>query len=421
MLNSLARLGFLLLPLLLLIPEVLEIGGTFVRWDYLLLPVGALLLYRRVTFERGLETRLNYTTPTFWLFGLLALFTGYQLLQVDPLNADVSDAVKYALWPVKIFVWAAMVRELVLVLDQPQETLHKLFARLAVLVFLVQLAELASPAFRDLLNTYFPTAAKERLSSLDYRARGVFNGYDTASLFFCLCAIVCDQTAKALGIRARVKHCLLMLLCLAGSVLSARTGFLLLTVYVGIEAWRACSAMVRIIALLAIATLVLAMVTFGSVLTGEEGTLGGRYLEIFNFVSSGDPTAVNSFWGTLYMNYSLFLTNEWSPLWGNGLDTQTTADQLYAKYLFMFGLFGTGMWVTFHAALIGVLARVRSQFRPLAVAGVVYLLLMAVAHVKGGNYLFAQRLGELTMLVLMLALSRAPQVAADTASEKVSS
>ncbi len=421
MLNHLARWGVLALPLLLLIPEVLDIGGTFVRWDYLLLPVGAVLMYRRVTFERGLEHRLNYATPAFWLFGLLALFTGYQLVQVDTLNSDISDAVKYALWPVKIFVWAALVRELVLVLDAPQEAMHKLFARLAILVFLVQLAELASPAFRDLLNTFFPTAAKERLSSLDYRARGVFNGYDTASLFFCLCAIVCDQLAKASGVRARVQHCLLMLLCLAGSVLSARTGFLLLALYLGVEAWRACSAMLRLIALTSLVTLVLGLVTFGSVLTGEEGTLGGRYLEIFNFVSSGDPTAVNSFWGTLYMNYSLFFVNDWNAVWGNGLDTQTTADQLYAKYLFMFGLVGTGMWAAFHISLIATLARIRSQFRPLAFAGVVYLLLMAVAHVKGGNYLFAQRLGELTMLVLMLALSRPSPTAGDGATEKVSS
>lgn len=410
MLDKLSARLIWLLPLLFIAPEVLKVGGVFIRWDYLLLPIGALLLYRKVALERAWQNSFSYHAGAFFMGGAFLAFTAYQISVSSLSGAEAAEAVKYALWPVKIFIWAALMREVVVATGEPTQTLYRLFSTLVLLVLGVQAAELASSAVRDFLFQYYPVQAENRLHDLSYRARAIFNGYDTASMFFCLSALVLDKlTPKGAPGRYAVEHGLLMLVCLAGAFLAARTGFLLLLAYLAWQGWYKSSSLTRLTAVVALLTMALGIITLlPSSVSGEEGSLGGRYLEILAiFRSGGDPRAVNSFFGTLYMNYAVFFLNSWNPLWGNGLETTTTADQLYAKYLYMFGIVGLATWITTHIGLIFALwRRTRATKAPLAQAGLAYLVLIGLAHAKGGNYLFAQRLGELGVLVLLLGMTR---------------
>ena len=63
-----------LFPLLFLFPDVIQVGGTFIRGDYLLLPFGAALLLHRVAFLERAQPFLGYST------GALAVLIGYPLL-----------------------------------------------------------------------------------------------------------------------------------------------------------------------------------------------------------------------------------------------------------------------------------------------------------------------------------------------------
>ena len=402
-----------ILPFLLLAPEVLQVGDTFVRWDYFALPVGLGLIFYRVAFGSGLSGNMGYDRSMLWLIGAICIFGVYQLSCVNRNDADAADAFKYALWPFKVVIWAMLVRELFLKATDTTERVYIFFMVLTYSLLLIQGLELISPAFKEILNTLFPTAAKERLSTIGFRARAVFNGYDTASMFFCLSAVVMDSIAKTKRWRKGVGHLIRMAACLIGAMLAARTGFLLLVVYIFMEGWRSLRPAFKVAVLFLVVTIIAYLSAFPPTLTGEEGSLSGRYLELFEFVKTGDPTSVDSFFGTLYMNYSLFWLNDWNVLWGNGLSTLTTADQLYAKYLFMLGSIGMAFWAAIHVGLMSAMKLRRLREEPLAKASFVYLFMMAIAHIKGGNYLFAQRLGELTVLVLLLAASPINQTSHD--------
>lgn len=392
----------IVLPLLFLAPEVIKVGGIYPRMDYLFLPVGLLLLFHRFALRDGLRSGFGYTPLGLLTILLVAVFSGYSLLNIPAQIADPGGAVKYAIWPIKTLVWALLLREVLCITESPRDTFYRVVAVTTLLLFCIQVLELASGTFRGLLQTYYPMQAIERLSGLDYRARGVFSGYDAASIYFLLAGVVIHRLSPP-----SAKRMLLLGVACAGAFLAARTGFLLLAGYLAIAAWLTASALTRRKYLLgAIAAGVLLWVS-GGFASGEEGSLLGRYLEIANVLASGgDLTAVNSLYGTLYMNWAAFAAGYWDPVWGNGVDPRTTADQLYAKYLYMLGWVGLLFWGVIHAGMLVV--RGYGNDRALALAAVIFAGLVVLAHAKGGNYYFASRLGDLAMLLVLLAHTRWP-------------
>jgi len=398
-----------LFPLLFLFPDVIQVGGTFIRGDYLLLPFGAVLLLHRVAFLERAQPFLGYSTGALAVLIGYPLLTLFQMLWIPENVIDLEGAVKYALWPLKMAVWALCVRELYMAHPNPIKALYSTFATLVVLVFGMQMVELISVPARLQMLEWYPMAAVERVSQITFRARAVFNGFDTASMFYLLAAILLTQLKEQLPSVKRLGHWTLLALCVGGALVSARTGALLVMGYLSVYTWTRVHAVYR----LGLASSALWVAATGALLglgniSGSEGSLLGRYLELFNVLNSGgDVLAVNSFWGTFEMNEAALSDSAFDFWFGIGLNTATTADQLYAKYLVMFGAVGAGLWIIVHLGLLLTLKRNNSPVfvHKLKWACLIYAVLVAVAHVKGGNYFFAQRLGELTTLALLLAYS----------------
>ncbi len=397
-----------LFPFLFLFPDVLSVGGTFIRGDYLLLPFGALLLLHRLAFTERTLPFAGYSGGALAIMIGFPLLTLFQFLWIPEHIIDMEGAVKYALWPLKMVVWAVCMRELFVAHPNPLKAVYQVFATLVVLVFSLQVVELVSVPARLQMLEWYPIAAVDRVGQIMFRARAVFNGFDTASMFYLLATVLLTQLKTRLPVN-KLAHAGLIMLCVLGALVSARTGALLIIGYLLAVLWNR-GAPVRKLALAASVTWVVACVGLLGLdsVSGSEGSLLGRYLELMNVVSSGgDMLAVNSFWGTFEMNATALSDTAFNFWFGIGLNTSTTADQLYAKYLVMFGIVGLSLWLLVHLAMLaGLKAGGHSLNRDcLKWACLVYALLVAIAHIKGGNYFFAQRLGELTALAFMLAYS----------------
>lgn len=396
------------LPFLLLFPDVIQVGGTFIRADYLALPMGAALLLHRLAYKEAAEPFAGYTAGALLLLVLYPAFTVFQYNWVPSGIPGVEDAIKYTLWPLKMVVWGFCIRELFVAHPDPAGMLYRFMATLVVLVLGIQVLELTIPAVRGLLLQWYPIAAADRVSAITYRARGVFNGYDTTSMFYLLAVIVLTQLRASLT-KAQAPHLLLLFGCLIGAFVAARTGTLLILGYLAFFYWARLPGAWRMLLVVAGITAGLGLsLASPQVLSGEEGSLGGRYLEIALVFTSGDALAVNSFWGTFAMN-ALALSDSSLDIWvGSGLTPATTADQLYVKYLVMFGIIGLSIWALIHVCLLIGLYRKAGLGTQVALrrAGFWFSFLVVIAHIKGGNYFFAQRLGELLTLVLLLAFTQ---------------
>jgi hypothetical protein len=295
-----------------------------------------------------------------------------------------------------------LVRELLCITRSPRETFYQVVAAVTIMVFGIQVLELVSGSFRGVLWSLYPMQAADRLADLDYRARGVFGGYDAASMFFLFSGVVIHQLSVS-----SVRRTMLLAVACAGAFFAARTGFLLLVGYLAVASWLAASRSQRVKSLMWAAVAMLGLWALDRIIAGEEGSLLGRYMEVVKVVTTGgDLSAVNSFYGTLYMNWAAFAAGYWDPMWGNGVDPGTTADQLYAKYLYMLGGVGLLFWSVIHLGLL-----VRSGYgtdKKLAAASAIFAALVLVAHAKGGNYYFASRLGDFALLLVLLAYTRWP-------------
>jgi hypothetical protein len=403
---SLSRLLPYLLPILFLAPEVLKVGGIYPRMDYIFLPIGLLLLFHRFAFRDGLRTGFGYTPMGLLIIVAVMAFGMYSLGQVPHTAFDLGGAIKYAIWPIKTLVWALLLREVLCITDAPKETFYRVVAVTTVALFGIQLLELSSASFRGLLGVLYPMQATDRLGDISYRARGVFGGYDAASIYFLFAGVVIHKLSEA-----SAKRMLLLAMAGAGAFMAARTGFLLLIGYLAVASWLSASAGLRRRYMLVAAVAAAGVWGLSQLGDGDEGSLTGRYLEVVKVITSGgDLSTVNSFYGTLYMNWAAFAAGYWDPWWGNGVDPGTTADQLYAKYLYMLGGVGLLFWGGIHVSML-----FRSGYgndAALAYAAVAFAVLIAIAHAKGGNYYFASRLGDLALLLVLLAHTQWPATAA---------
>ncbi|WP_026939091.1 hypothetical protein [Holophaga foetida] len=388
-----------------------HVGGIFLRWDYLLLLPAAFIWLYSCTFKIGqTEFRYNLSRMESLLIFLIAMFGIMALLRIPSNYPDFGEAVKYAIWPWKMLIWAMLIRELVVrTLDWDRDLLRSLLT-LTFLIFFIQVMELTNSSFRSLLLDLYPMSAPDRIQELSYRARAIFSGYDVTSMFFCGMAIIFYH---ALQRDCRINPNVLRLAIVfsaIGAFLAARTGFLLLGFYLFLKLICRLGHTKKLL-------LVITLVVTGSVAhflpddVWREGSLMGRYFEVLKIFKRGNPMDVQSFYGTVYMNLSVFFLNPWEPWLGAGLDIKTTADQLYAKYLFMFGSIGLAFWSLIHGLMTWVCARASQDQRwPTATRTYAHSLyhismLTFIAHLKGGNYFFAHRLGDYWFLLLFVVIS----------------
>lgn len=248
---------------------------------------------------------------------------------------------------------------------------------------------------------------------LTFRARGPFSGYDVTSLFFVVAIVVFNESKKtSWGLTSTLNYAAVAA-SLVGAFISARTGFVLALLYLGISAWRRASAAGRVVLVGCVGIGIIGITTLGE-LSGSDESLIGRYAELLSALSAGDLTQVQSVYGTFYMNAVIF-GESWNPMWGAGLDAGTTADQLYAKYLFMFGIVGLSIWIFIHFSTILLLRKARGSTVDeqvyFAKCALVVALLFALAHIKGGNYFFSSRLGDIVVLLIVLSFSTPGRVA----------
>ena len=144
-----------LFPFLFLFPDVLSVGDTFIRGDYLLLPFGALLLLHRFAFTERTLPFAGYSGGALAIMIGFPLLTLFQFLWIPEHIIDMEGAVKYALWPLKMVVWAVCMRELFVAHPNPLKAVYQVFATLVVLVFSLQVVELVSvPARLQILETF---------------------------------------------------------------------------------------------------------------------------------------------------------------------------------------------------------------------------------------------------------------------------
>jgi uncharacterized membrane protein YwaF len=391
-----------LLPVALLLPEVINLGMLYLRWDYLLLAFLGLTLLLIQGRSGGMRLSRLSSAGAIFVIGI-TLFALWQLIAIPP-GTNTASLAKYALGPLKVLAWGLVVRELFIAFRLGTRDLFHMFFTLIGLVVIVQAAELSSPAVREFLFRFYPVAAQERLETLAFRARGPFSGYDAASMF---CALACVVVYE-LGPRSRRGHppIVPLCLCLGGAFVAARTGFVLAVLYLIVRS--SLDRRQRMAALSAFAALLVIANVVGGRDSADE-TLGGRYVEIVAAIRGADLSQISSVQGTIHMNEELFYGASLSDhAWGAGLISDTTADQLYAKYLFMLGLAGLGMWCLLHSWLIVALALrwgQASQAGAVARTACIIAVMFAIAHWKGGNYYFASRLGELSMLITLLGLA----------------
>lgn len=401
--ESLNRLIFfhVALPIFFIAPEVINLGFMFLRWDYLVLAPFFLITTLNGTLQLMTGRRV------FWS-SLVILYTLFSIFQVWAArgSGDIVGALKYASWPLKMIFWSVACHSMYKSLKCTTNDVSRLITSVVAIVFLMQLLELTIPPFRTFIFNFYPVAASERLLELAFRARGPFTGYDLASMFFTVSGIVSNEISRTRLSRKSMRETATILICLVGSLLAARTGFLLLVLYLVAVNWLFSSGIRRTIALLAIpAALIIAVSSAPKNTHVDDDNLAGRYVEILSALKQGDLMEISSFSGTFYMNDILDLAS-WDPVWGSGLETETTADQLYFKYLYMYGIVGLSIWSIVHLSLLRGLTKIKTQdaaIRCYKRASIAISIVILVAHVKGGNYFFSARLGELVAFLFLLA------------------
>lgn len=390
-----------LLPLLFILPEVIDLGFIFIRWDHLLLIPIIIALTQQLLSKLAIgQTPLRKKTAF-----LVISYIGFSIFQVFLISADeeIIGAIKYSAWPVKVIIWAIGATALYRHLHCGIKDLYQFTANLAILVLAMQLLELLFHPFRDLLFTYYPVAATERLADLLYRARGPFSGYDTASIFFASAGVVINEIHRHDTSTSTWKKYSYITICAAGALIAARTGFSLFIVYLLAREIITENRRSRFVLL----TIVFVAGVFAGTLEQESDTesLLGRYGELVSAISEGDLMQISSVQGTFHMN-EVLQVKEGDYLLGSGLTAGTTADQLYFKYFYMYGAFGIVVWLATHTYLLFLTYPNRKSSRSREkTAAFIICIGIAIAHLKGGNYFFSARLGEFIALVLMLAVS----------------
>lgn len=392
-----------LLPVLFLAPETVNLGVMFLRWDYLLLAA----VFLRATVEATAMSRRSGARRLILPFPRLVLlyliFTVFQVLALGP-TTSLLDGLKYASWPLKILVWVLGVRLLYKQLGCGPHHVAALIRNLVFMVFGMQVLELLSPEFRAAVFKFYPVAATDRLIEITYRARGPFNGYDVTSLFLVVAAAFLYEIRREKAPDQSVGNSLALLACFAGAVISARTGLILFLAVTLYAVFLRRPSPLKVVAMLAVSFT--ALLLFGEYRIGYADDLGliERYQELISAIQEGDLLLISSVSGTFHMNDALsFDERYW--LWGTGLTTATTADQLYFKYFYMYGAVGLTTWVLVHCGLTLAAASGRNVeiARTYARAALVVSIVFALAHFKGGNYFFAARLGEIVALLFAFA------------------
>lgn len=389
-----------LLPFCFLAPELINIGFMFLRWDYILIAIYTAAI---LTSTPNIWARTDWTKRTFAIVFLYIIFSIYQASALKN-QSGLLEGIKYASWPIKVLLWGIGVHFIYKKLNCSIRHVYLFVKNATILVFAIQLMELTFPEFRNVLFDLYPVAAKDRLVELSFRARGPFNGYDLASIYFVVAGVFLHQYHQN-QIKSGVKPFLIYSICLCGAFISARTGFLLLLAYFTLYAYTNS----RIVIKLQIASLFAAIISVtylapGHDLSGVDDSILGRYYELLSGLLSGDLNQISSVAGTFYMNEALLETGGISTF-GQGLTADTTADQLYFKYLFMFGITGLIFWISIHL-YIAIQANYKNNPNETVTAYrktiLIISIILALAHIKGGNYFFSSRLGDIIALLLIL-------------------
>lgn len=390
------------LPLLFVAPEVINLGVMFLRWDYLL------FLYLLMSFMLSparlrSQSDLLWTQRTTFLVLIYFLTSILFILRLSG-GSEGLDGVKYASWPIKTIMWAVGAWFSLRLLGANERTIYKTLTVLVLLVLVMQTLEFVSPAFREWGFIYYPVGAEERLRELDFRARGPFNGFDATSVFFLAAGVYFNEFTRRFAVGG-FDAAWRLFATITGAYLSARTGFLLLILYLLVTRFARGKLLSKVVWIAAGLLAVVFLPNWAGTVSGQDDSLLGRNLEVIQALLSGDLMETQSFAGTFAMNRSL-LSVGFDSFWGEGLIVSTTADQLYFKYLFMFGQVGLLVWLVIHMLLFWLcyrktpVTRAQQTYRSTALAVIV---LVAVAHIKGGNYFFASRLGEIIALQIFLA------------------
>jgi len=390
------------LPILFIAPEVINLGIIFLRWDYILI---AYILTNHFISRPPVNSNSSLawsraTTGIFLIY--LACFILMAIRAGE--GEELISGIKYAAWPVKSILWAVGVWYVLSRLNGSALTVYSMLRTMVILVFAMQILEMTLPSFRDWLFKFYPVAAEERLRELNFRARGPFNGYDTASIFFAVCAVYFHEVRRRNLIYAS-HHFFLIFLSLAGAFLAARTGFILAISYLALSRYSSANAYVKIITLSFVIALYIFLPNYSSDVYAEDTGLLSRYLEVLQAVFSGNILEVSSFSGTFHMN-SVLIRDGMDLFWGEGVSTSTTADQLYFKYLYMFGVVGLTLWTLIHISmLLTISSKKQLQNEGIAArsAGIAIVVMLGLAHIKGGNYFFSARLGEIIAIMLLTA------------------
>lgn len=391
-----------LLPVLFIGPEIINLGVMFLRWDYLLI-----VFFVFSSFKNG--NSISHSNQLEWgnrSTLLVLIFISCTLLMCLKLfeNEDLIGSLKYAAWPIKSIFWGVSVLFILKKLKGSAETIYRMFTSIAVIVIFMQLFEFFLPSFREFIFTYYPVAAEERLRGLDFRARGPFNGYDLTSLFYTVICVYFIEYSKHYKIN---KSDLIwrILITIIGSYLSARTGFLLIVFYLLYSYFINNKILGKFSVIVFIIILVTLFPNFISIDSAKDSNLIGRNLEVIQALISGDIFMIQSFSGTFAMN-AMLLKEGFDPIWGNGLTADTTADQLYFKYYYMFGQVGLIIWVLIHFSIY-YFSRSGLKFTTDQIvyknSAIIVIVLIAIGHIKGGNYFFSLRLGDIIALLLLLS------------------
>lgn len=389
-----------LLPFCFLAPELINIGFMFVRWDYLLIAIYTAAILTSTSNNR---TSSNWTKRTFAIVLLYILFAIYQASALRD-QSGLLEGIKYASWPIKVLIWGIGVHFIYKNLNCSVGHVYLFIKSTTILVFSIQIMELTLPGFRNVLFDLYPVAAQERLAELSFRARGPFNGYDLASIYFVVAGVFLHQYHQHYT-KSGGKRFVVYAVCLCGAFISARTGFLLLLAYFTLYAYTNYKPIIKLQAVSLLAAIISVIyLTPVNDLSGVDDSILGRYYELLSGLLSGDLTQISSVAGTFYMNEVLMETEDISTF-GQGLTADTTADQLYFKYLFMFGITGLLLWIFIHF-YITIQANHKSNSNEAATVYrrtiVIVSIILALAHIKGGNYFFSSRLGDIIALLLIL-------------------
>jgi hypothetical protein len=395
-----------ILPFCFLAPELINVGFMYLRWDYLLIAVYA----AAIALSGSKKSRsFNWSRKTLAIVLLYTLFSIYQASLLAT-QSGLLEGIKYASWPLKVLFWGLSVYLIYNRLNCSMRHVYLFIRNVTILVFAIQILELTFPEFRSALFDFYPVAAHERLIELTFRARGPFNGYDLASIYFVVAGVFVHQYHRH-HMSVRPESFVMYAICLVGAFISARTGFLILLTYFIIYAYINSKIIVKA-QLLSIVAIFISLIYFTPVaeFNGIDDSILGRYYELINGLVSGDFEQISSVAGTFYMN-EVLLEAGGIGLFGQGLTADTTADQLYFKYLFMLGLTGLLVWISVHLYLIvQAYSGINADGSPAVYSRIVFLIsiILAIAHIKGGNYFFASRLGDIIAFLLILSTAKLP-------------